>query len=107
MPSVTRILNFGVIDGPARPRYSLAQIKDLVAYAIPQSQGAVQSLGSPLRRVSETPLKSAALPHSLHRPVSCTSSATKIDRDAPGGSACGSARSISRIQRHIGGHRTL
>jgi hypothetical protein len=97
-------LNRRVIDGPARSRYSQGQIKDLVAYANPQPQMAAQSFGSPLRRVPEIALQPPAFSPAQPIPAVCASIASTY---FPGGSARGSARFISPLQRRIGGYRHL
>src|ERR1039458_5819099 len=96
-------LNTPVIDGPALPRYSQAQIKDLVAYANPRSQEAAQSNCSSLRRVSGNLPQPAASPLSLRHRILRVSTTAKLAIDAPGVSARGFARSISCFQRPIGG----
>jgi hypothetical protein len=91
----------------ARSRYSQGQIKDLVAYANPRSFETAQSFGSFLRRESKLHLQTAALPLSSHPLAFCNSIANQLAKDAPGGSARGSARFFSCIQRRIGGLRPL
>ena len=95
------------IDEWARSRYSQAQIKDLVAYANPRSFEAAQSLGSLLRRDFGSLLNPVALVLSLRPPASPAFTANNLLKISPGGSACGSVRHISRIQRRTGGHRPL
>jgi hypothetical protein len=102
-----RKLNIGDIDGLARARYSQAQIKDLVAHANPRSLDAAQSFGSFLRRDSSNVLQPTALPLSSHPSALCKSTTNPPAKDAPGGSARGSARSFSCFQRRTGGLRPL
>jgi hypothetical protein len=84
------------IDSLARPRYSQAQIPDLVAHAIPRFRHPAQSFGSALDRARRIP------PHSsVSRP--------------PAGCAAGrlcdlfiaAFRLTSTRQRRIGGRRIL
>ena len=100
-------LNIAVIDAAVRSRYSQGQIKDLVAYAIPRFLQASQSTCSFLRRESGNRLKPAASSPVLRPAAPCASTADNLFTASPGGSACGFARFISRLQRRTGGLRPL
>ena len=88
------------VDDMLGSRYSLAQIKDLVAYAIPGPLRIDKSSGSCPAFVAANLLSNVAVRFSLSQYTSCGF----IYKTLPGGSASGPARFISPLNRPPGGN---
>jgi hypothetical protein len=101
----------GIVDAPidALPlsRYSQAQIKELVAYAIPRYLRAVKSSGSRPPCSPGSLLKAVATSLSYHPPATSALTAKNLYKNFPGGSGNGPTRLISPLHCPPGGYRTF
>jgi hypothetical protein len=92
------------VDDLAGSRYSLAQIKDLVAYTIPRFHRTVVSSGSRLGCVAGKLLDAVAIPLSFEPSQSNVFTHKNLYKTLPGGPENGLARSISPLDRLPGGY---